>query len=166
MPSSNSFTIKQATTGLLPTITDIVQDTISKIYPHYYPCGAVDYFRNLHSTERIATDITAGNVFLVFETNAPFGTVTIQNNHILRLFVSVNYQRRGIGRSLLDFAEDRISENYSEILIDASFPAKQMYLRRGYIDTEYHTIQTDNGDYLCYDVMKKSCEKRFYGEGI
>ena len=104
--------------------------------------------------------------FLFFETNAPVGTVTIQNNHILRLFVSVNYQRRGIGRSLLDFAEDRISENYSEILIDASFPAKQMYLRRGYIDTEYHTIQTDNGDYLCYDVMKKSCEKRFYGEGI
>lgn len=27
---------------------------------------------------------------------------------------------------------------------------------RGYVDAEYHTIQTGNGDFLCYDVMRKT----------
>ena len=48
-----------------------------------------------------------------------------------------------------------ISGIYPECVADASFPAKSIYLRRGYADKEYHTVRTDNGDYLCYDVMAK-----------
>lgn len=58
---------------------------------------------------------------------------------------------------LLDFAERKIAENYDEIVLDASLPAKMIYRKRGYIETEGHAICTDNGDYLCYDVMKKNC---------
>ena len=37
---------------------------------------------------------------------------------------------------------------------DASFPAKRIYLKRGYKETEYNIIEADNGDCLCYDVMR------------
>ncbi len=43
---------------------------------------------------------------------------------------------------------------FNHIQIDASFPAKRIYKKRGYIETEYNMIETDNGDFLCYDVMK------------
>ena len=36
----------------------------------------------------------------------------------------------------------------------ASLPAKPIYKKRGYRETEYHTVQTENGDFLCYDVME------------
>ena len=82
-------------------------------------------------------------------------TVTINEIHINRLFVLEEYQHKGYGKELLDFAEKSISVRYSEAILDASLPAKHIYLKRGYVDIEFHTMQTGNGDYLCYDVMIK-----------
>jgi hypothetical protein len=45
-------------------------------------------------------------------------------------------------------------EVYECVQIDASFPAKRIYLKRGYKEIEYNIIKTDNGDCLCYDVMR------------
>ena len=55
----------------------------------------------------------------------------------------------------MDFAEEKILAQYGKIELDASFPAKQIYLKRGYKETEYNIIETGNGDKLCYDVMVK-----------
>ena len=48
---------------------------------------------------------------------------------------------------------DLVSKN---VVLDASFPAKKIYIKRGYEPTEYNMIETENGDYLCFDVMEKS----------
>ena len=55
---------------------------------------------------------------------------------------------------MLDFAEKKILESYDCVQIDASFPAKRIYLKRGYKEVEYNIIDTENGDCLCYDVMR------------
>lgn len=86
--------------------------------------------------------------------NEPVGTVTISRNNINRLFVLPEYQHKGYGKALLDFAEKKILESYECVHIDASLPAKQIYKKRGYKETEYNIIKTDNGDCLCYDVMR------------
>ena len=59
-------------------------------------------------------------------------------------------------QTLLDFAESLIAADYREVVIDASLPAKPVYLKRGYAETEYHIIPTDEGHFLCYDVMRKT----------
>lgn len=100
-------------------------------------------------------DINKGLVYLFCDEDAFVGTVTIKNNHINRLFVLPKYQHRGYGRYLLEFAENMILKNYDEIILDASLPAKRIYQLRGYVEMEYHQIKTSNGDYLCYDLMKK-----------
>ena len=56
---------------------------------------------------------------------------------------------------MMDFAEEKIAKEHKTIELDASFPAKRIYLKRGYKEIEYNTIETDNGDKLCYDVMVK-----------
>lgn len=61
----------------------------------------------------------------------------------------------GYGRELVDYAETTIAKHYDEIILDASLSAKSIYLKRGYQEIGYHSIKTDNNDYLCYDVMKK-----------
>lgn len=150
----NTFIIK-AESNHAEIVRKITCDTINSVYPHYYPKGAVDFFLSHHSIENIIADIEKGIVYLCYNGVDAVGTVTIRDNEILRLFVLPQYQGNGYGRMLLDFAESMVLENHSDILIDASLSAKAIYLKRGYVCTEYHTINTDNGDFLCYDVMIK-----------
>ncbi len=139
------------------TVYRIAQKTISGIYPRYYPKGAVDFFLQHHNPSAIESDIRSGCVFLaVNEAGTAVGTVTIRENEILRLFVLPEYQGMGYGKMLLDFAEEKVAQQFDTVIVDASLPAKSLYLKRGYRETEYHRINTENGDYLCYDVMEKS----------
>lgn len=149
--------IRKAAPEELAVVRHITQHTIRTVYPHYYPSGAVDYFAQHHHDGAIADDIAAGIVYLYFDDagNAA-GTVTLRGNEICRLFVLPEQQGNGYGRALLDFAEAEVSGQYDTIVIDASLSAKAIYRKRGYRETAYHTINTGNGDYLCYDVMEKS----------
>ncbi len=148
--------IQLTTVSNLHTVKEITHETILRIYPHYYPSGAVDFFLHHHSIENITDDIKSGQVYIGYdESGIAVGTVTIKGNEICRLFVLPDYQGKGYGSKLLDFAEINISNTYDKIILDASLPAKQIYLKRQYKTIEYHTIETENGDVLCYDLMQK-----------
>ena len=133
----------------------ITQTTIKAVYPKYYPAGAVQFFFDHHSDEKILEDIKANRVYLIENEENEVGTVTICGNEINRLFVLTKYQHMGYGRALMDFAEKMISKETDTVVLDASLPAKKIYLLRGYKETAYNIIKTDNGDYLCFDVMER-----------
>lgn len=144
-------------------VKDITLKTIQAIYPHYYPKGAVDFFILHHNDKSIMDDIQSGYVYLIYdETKNAVGTITFKENEINCLFVLPQFQHNGFGRKLMDFAEKEISKHYDMCLLDASLPAKLIYLENGYMFVESHVIETKSGDFLCYDVMKKNlkgCEK-------
>lgn len=148
--------IRQAVLTDLSTVKHIAESAISEIYPHYYPKGAVEFFLEHHSGKKISDDIKRNRVYLCLGTlqNA-VGTVTVKGNEICRLFVLPAYQGRGFGREMLDFAERIIFERYANALLDASLPAKQIYLKRGYKEIQYNSILVSGNDFLCYDVMEK-----------
>lgn len=160
MKEMREMEIKKADLSELRIIKDISHRTINAIYPHYYPMGAVDFFLAHHSEEHIRQDIEDGNAFLLFDDNgSAAGTVTVNGCEINRLFVLPEFQGKGFGSRLIAFAEGRISESYSEAELSASFPAKEIYLKKGYKAVSFHKILTENGDYLCYDYMKKELLK-------
>lgn len=140
----------------LSMVKNISEITISEIYPHYYPKGAVGFFLEHHSEENILGDIKKNRVFLCLDTlqNA-IGTITVKDNEICRLFVLPAYQGKGFGTEMLDFAERIIFEQHSKVVLDVSLPAKQIYLKRGYKEIKFNIITTRDNDYLCYDVMEK-----------
>lgn len=140
-------------------ITELVRETIKAVYPKYYPAGAVDFFLAHHKPEKIASDIGAGKVYVAELDGVISGTVTIDGNSIERLFVEPSQQGKGYGGQLLDFAETVIFGYSETIRLDSSLPAKSIYIKRGYKEKEYHKILTDNGDYLCYDIMEKNNRK-------
>ena len=148
------ISMKKAGLSDLETVSYIVKTTVSTVYPHYYPAGAVEFFLKHHSAENISGDIEENRVFLCFdaEQNA-VGTVTVKENEICRLFVLPQQQEQGYGNGMLSYAENMIFGGYSEIRLDASWPAKKIYQQRGYQEAEFHIIETEDGDFLCYDVM-------------
>ena len=150
------MSIRQAVLTDLNTVKNILELTISEVYPHYYPKGAVDFFLAHHSEESILNDIKKDRVFLCLDGSQNIiGTVTIKDNEICRLFVLPAYQGKGFGTEMLDFAERIVYEQYSKVVLDASLPAKQIYLKRGYRDVKFNIITAGGGDFLCYDVMEK-----------
>ena len=138
----------------LNTIRMITQTTIREVYPMYYPAGAVDFFSKHHSDEHIRADISEGKAYILRDGDVATGTVTISEDSINRLFVLPEHQHKGYGKALLDFAEKRVLGSFDHVQVDASFPAKRIYKLRGYKEIEYNIIVTENGDRLCYDVMR------------
>ena len=151
----------KAQTEHFEDVKSITHKTISEIYPHYYPKGVVDFFLAHHSDENIRKDVAADMVYLIVDGEEKIGTVTVKENEINRLFVLPQYQHRGAGKRLLDFAEELIAEEYVEIYVHSSLPAKSIYINRGYMAIEAHTIVAENGDVLCYDLMKKNSNPIF-----
>ena len=139
----------------LNIVREITHQTINEIYPHHYPIGAVDFFKAHHKDSNILADIKKGIVYLLKDSDAFVGTVTIKENEICRLFVLPKFQHKGYGKELIDYAESEILKNYEEIILDASMSAKKIYKMLGYKEIEYNQIITESGDVLCYDVMKK-----------
>lgn len=151
------MSIVKAKLSDLQVVMQITSKTISEVYPHYYSKGAVEFFLELHNNDRIANDINLQYVYLCINSEQNIvGTITIRNNNIYRLFVLPQYQGKGYGREMLDFAEDSIFNNYSTIKVDASLPAKSIYQKRGYMETEFNKIKVNYNDFLCYDVMTKT----------
>lgn len=150
------MTLKRAGPADLKEAARITRETILAVYPHYYPKGIVDFFLNWHREEKILPDILAGEVFLLLEEGKAVGTVTLHGEEITRLYVPPLCQGKGYGRFLLDFAERTLGEAYGRMTVEASLPAKALYLRRGYRIVDYRTEEQENGDVLCWDVMEKT----------
>lgn len=147
--------IIRALTADAGIVKKISHDTIKAVYPRYYPSGAVDFFLAHHSNEHILRDIEAGEVWLIADEGSTVGTVTVNGNEINRLFVLPEYQGKGYGRALMEYAEKLVFSRYDCAELSASLPAKTIYIKNGYVPESYHIIECDNGDKLCYDYMKK-----------
>ena len=145
-----------ATPADFETVREITQETIRTVYPRYYPAGAVEFFLAHHNDAAIERDIRKNIVFLcISDSGDAVGTVTVSGNEIGRLFVLPDCQGMGYGRALLDFAEQEIARKYEFAVLDVSFSAKAIYLKRGYEAVNWHVIETENGDFLCFDEMRR-----------
>lgn len=150
------MTIQKAIFTDTQTVYSLTAATISEVYPHYYPSGAVKIFLDYHNEEFIAKDIADGRVFLCRDSDSnAVGTVTLCGNEIQRLYVLPKYQGRGFGGALLEFAEQKLFKTSDEVIVEASLPAKGLYKKRGYSETEYLYMRAENGDFLCWDKMIK-----------
>ena len=137
------------------TVARIAAETVRAIYPQYYPAGAVEFFIELHSEEEVKKVKNKEEIYLVLVQGEIVGTGSIRKNEICRLFILPEYQGKGFGSWLMDILEKRILEKYGKVHVDASFPAENMYFKRGYEIVAFEKIKTENGDYLCYHTMEK-----------
>ena len=84
-----------ATQQDLEQITALVQETITTIYPKYYPKEVVDFFRELHCLKNIRTDVEDGRVGVLKIDNEIVGTGCFKENHITRVYVKPSAQKQG-----------------------------------------------------------------------
>ena len=149
------MTILKARAEDLQTVLDITHTAINEIFPRYYPTGAVQIYIDYHNVDAIERDIAEGRVYLCIADGVAAGTVTLHEDEIQRLYVLPSMQGKGVGRTLINFAETELFKTHDKIVIEASAPAKGLYKKIGYTETEYLSMQAENGDMLCWDKMEK-----------
>ncbi|WP_265443827.1 GNAT family N-acetyltransferase [Acetivibrio straminisolvens] len=137
-------------------IHNVVQTTIKKVYPKYYPEGVVDFFLEFYSMENIKKAIDE-EFFLVIECDGEIvGTGAIYEGEIKRMFVLPEFQGRGYGSLLLDVLERKVEyDGYTLGMLSSSLPAYTFYERNGYIPLVFEQIETQNGNVLCFHRMSK-----------
>ena len=136
-------------------IYQLVQNTINAIYPLYYPQGVVEFFCGLHSKENIATDIENGFVRVLLSGDCLVGTGSCKENHISRLFVTSDFQKKGYGSYIMQCLEKEISLNNTSIYLDASLAAACFYEHRGYKTLKHEELFINGNARLAYEVMEK-----------
>lgn len=150
----------KATDKDIECILDIVQSTVTAIYPKYYPKEVVDFFCELHGRENILKDIEEGKVGILSDGNRLVGTGSRDGNHITRVYVLPEFQGKGYGSFIMQCLEDEIAGKYDAVLLDASLPACHLYEQRGYHTIRHEKWNVENGVVLVYEVMGKDLEKR------
>lgn len=152
----NKPIIIRAKEDLAPKIYELVHGTIEEIYTKYYFGEAVGFFLELHNEDSILKDISEEKVYAVTLEQEVIGTGTLDGDHIRRLFVSPQFQERGIGTLLMDFFESEIIKTYGAVYLDSSLPAGKFYHSRGYAVKEYREHKLENDKVLAYEIMCKT----------
>lgn len=148
-----------AKTEDLQTVYDVVQHTIKTIYPKYYPVEVVDFFCEHHSKSGIAKDIESGYVSVLKIDDKIVATGCFVDNHITRVYVMPEYQKKGYGTFIMKQIEVQISEKYDKAYLDASLPAAALYEKLGFSTIKHERYSVENGVILTYEIMEKEFHK-------
>ena len=144
-----------ATTEDLQSVYDVVQHTIKTIYPKYYPLEVVDFFSELHSKDAILKDIETGDVGVLRIDGKIIATGCFVENHITRIYVLPEHQKKGYGTFIVKNIEEQICGSYDKAYLDASLPAAALYEKLGFSTIKHERYPLKNGVILVYEVMEK-----------
>lgn len=145
----------KATAENAEQVYTVVQKTIKTIYPRYYPQEVVDFFCQLHSKDKIESDIADGTVGILTDGGSVIGTGCCREHHITRVYVLPEHQRKGYGSYLMQCLEEKIGEGYDKICLDASLPASLFYEKRGYTTVRHCKLPAGSEAILVYEIMEK-----------
>ena len=129
----------------LQAVYNVVQHTIKTIYPKYYPMEVVDFFCEHHSEDAIAKDIKNGYVSVLKIDGDIVATGCFVDNHITRVYVLPEHQKKGYGTFIMKNIEAQISEKYDKAYLDASLPAAALYEKLGFATVKYERYPVENG---------------------
>lgn len=144
-----------ATKENLQAVYDVVQHTIKTIYPKYYPAEVVDFFCEHHSKDAISEDIENGHVSVLKIDGKIIATGCFVGNHITRVYVLPEYQKKGYGTFIIKSIEDQMSDKYDKAYLDASLPAAVLYDKLGFSTIKHERYSVENGVILVYEIMEK-----------
>lgn len=139
----------------LQEIYHLVQHTIKTIYPKYYPEEVVRFFCRLHSCEAILKDIENNCVSVLKVDGKIVGTGSLIEDHITRVYVLPEYQKKGYGAFMISSMEAGMAPAYKSAYLDASLPAAVFYEKLGYHTIKHENYPVENEVILVYEIMEK-----------
>jgi GNAT superfamily N-acetyltransferase len=157
MTSKNRLVVRTFCESDVPPLKAMIHRTIAACYPGHYCPEAVRFFIDYHSERAIRDDARAGHTLVLDRAGRVLGTGTLLGDEIKRVFVEPAFQKRGLGRLLMQHLEETaIAEGVATIRLDAALPSKAFYDRQGYVTVKEASILVEGGRWLDYFKMQKA----------
>lgn len=141
----------------LDQVKSLIDKTIDANYSHY-PVEFINYWKNnIHSERSILSDSRTGFLVIAELNRIIVGTGTLLGNEISRVFVTPNFQRKGIGKLIMHNLEQRAAE--SEIMVvylTSTAVSKAFYESLGYSVIDGEVCSSEGSPAIGYFRMKKS----------
>lgn len=81
------------------------------------------------------------------------------DNHITRVYVLPEHQKKGYGTYIVKSIEEQIGAKYDKAYLDASLPAAALYGKLGFSTIKHERHLLENEVILAYEVMEKEIHK-------
>lgn len=135
----------------------MICDTINASYAGVYPPRAVEFFKDYHSTAKIAERSTAGEVLVLERDGSILATGSLVDSEIIGVFVRPDCQRQNLGKTMMVELERRAKANgLSEVTLSVSLPSRKFYEYLGYEVLAERSLGVGEGQYLSYWPGKKA----------
>lgn len=149
--------IRKFRRGDLPAVRELICNTIDICYLADYPKEAIKFFKEYHCDKNILKGAARGWTIVLEKNNHIIGTGTIVDNHIMRVFVNPKFQKRGLGKLIMNKLEKKaISTGSNKVKLDASLPSKKFYDSLDYKTCEKTYVKLENDKKLHYYKMDKA----------
>jgi N-acetylglutamate synthase-like GNAT family acetyltransferase len=141
----------------LPAVFALIQHTIEVTYAGVYPAEAILFFKGIHSRENILSDTLAGYTVVAACDGTLCGTGTLLGTNIRRVFISPDYQHRGIGKNLVrDLAAKASQMKLTTLDLEASLVSRKFWESRGFTVDSENRLPVGNNRFLDYFKMFKN----------
>ena len=141
----------------LMSLKSMIHRTIAICYPGHYCMEAVRFFMNYHDEQAIRRDAREGCTVVLDRAGRVIGTGTLAGDEIKRVFVDPVAQRRGAGRRIVQYLEEKARlSGVATVRLDASLPSKTFYDKLGYVTVERASLPLANGQRLDYFKMRRN----------
>ena len=81
--------------------------------------------------------LKSNHIWVVELQNRPIGFMAMNKDFIDQLYIDPDYQRRGIGQSLIDFARERSPEHLWLYTLQVNVSARAFYEKNGFVAEKF-----------------------------
>ena len=146
---------RKATPDDAQRVCYIIRHTKDVIYPDYYTQVVVEYIDRYYTFEIIKSDIEQGRTRVLVKEGEIIATSSRVDNHIMRVYVLLEYQGQGFGGMMMDELEEEIFAVFDDCVLEASMPACIFYENRGYKTVKHVKEDIGNGKCMIHEIMRK-----------
>jgi len=125
--------IKEANINDVRKISYLIKKNTDKVKENNYTNEQITVWKNYNSPAAIKKSLFERKIFCAFQNDKLVGTIGLEENEVVGLYVSFNKRGQGIGRALLRHLEEYANNrNIQELTLCATPSALNFYKNNGY----------------------------------
>ena len=125
--------IRKANPSDVHKISYLIRKNTEMVKENNYTADQIRVWKKYNSPSGIVKQMKNRIIFYSFENNRLVGTIGLQNDEIVGLYISYHQRKKGLGHLFLQYLEKFARENNMNTLILTSTPsAEKFYINNGY----------------------------------
>jgi len=147
------MTIRRANKDDVKSIQAVITESVLATHMELYPEEDIQETLNNYTIEKINKYIKNNDYFVAEDNNIIVGCVLVEKNEMRCLYVLPPYMNKGLGRKLVEVAEESIKQKgHDRVWLWSSLLAQNFYRHLGYKDVK--EIPNRNGLILHIEMEK------------